>query len=109
MAKISIKRSYEVFNAIIGLWLIINPYNLKKLSRSNFHMLNEFFYQHAIIGLPNHDKAALYAQNDTDVDFGKNQGVYFYEFYDSIFEFVDNFTKSKLITEYVRFIKRLTF
>jgi hypothetical protein len=35
--------------------------------------------------------------------------MYFYEFYDSCFEIVDNFTNSRLISEYVRFMKKMTF
>ena len=44
------------------------------------------------------------AVRDIDVDYHHFKGVSFSEFYDNMFELVDNITKSKLIREYVKLV-----
>ena len=87
---------------MLDLWNLINPHSLSSLSRKVYVRLNSFLYLNGATGLPDPVMVQEYVGNDMIIDFGNTQGLSFWEFYDSMFEMIDNFAKSKLLREYVK-------
>ncbi|CAG9326989.1 unnamed protein product [Blepharisma stoltei] len=98
------KRSEKLLQSAFSFWRLINPSQLRSISKPVYIKVFENIYKD-ILDPNNTAYAKEYAINDAEIDFNGNFGLTFCEFYDSFFEFLDTMTKSVLIGEYLRFIK----
>ena len=106
--RISIKRALRLFYAIQQLWKLLNPFHLKALSKELYLKLNEYICNNfKPEPTSNTINALKYAQNDVDIDFDGKNYLLFGDFYDSIFEALDNISKSYLVNEYVRLVRNI--
>jgi len=106
--RISIKRALSLFYAIQQLWKFLNPFHLKALSKELCVKLNEYICTNfKPEPTSNTSYAIKYALNDVDIDFDGKSYLLFGDFYDSIFEFLDNISKSYLVNEYVRLVRNI--
>mmetsp|Transcript_19179 Transcript_19179/g.35029 ORF Transcript_19179/g.35029 Transcript_19179/m.35029 type:complete len:405 (-) Transcript_19179:62-1276(-) len=105
-ARVSIKRNFDYFASVYFLWLILNPFHLKGISYKVWLKFNEFLYRE-ITNFPDSQLAESIAQQDTKADFADTTALYFCDFYDSFFEYLDCNCKSKLVSEYARLVKRI--
>ena len=106
--KLGIKRDPSLFSSIQDLWTLINPMATNKLSKDIYLKLNSFIYSDVIPNLPSLDLAHKFALQDADVDFGKKKDtIVFKQFYDSMFEILDNNVKTHIVSDYINLIKKL--
>ena len=80
--RIKIKRNREIFNHIYAIWTSVNPNHVKILKRS------------------------LYTQIVTSL-FSSYKGIVFSQFYDSIFELIDNGVRSTELSDYLQTAHRI--
>jgi hypothetical protein len=102
-----IKRNELVFNAIRSLWQLLNPFHLPGISKQTYIKFYEF--THFSVLNPN-AQLEVYSevqQKDADLDFASCDSQPFTQFYDTVFENIDAYAKSSLISEYCRIIKRV--
>ncbi|CAG9319995.1 unnamed protein product [Blepharisma stoltei] len=104
--RFAIKQNEQLLWSTFTLWQLINPLNLRAISRVVYLSLFENLYQ-AFLGSPKSEFARDYALNDTNIDFQDRLGITFCEFYDGLFECLDTVTKSGLINEYLRLVKSI--
>lgn len=104
--RVTLKRNFDVFIAALNLWDMLNPFHIKGISKGTWQRVNEFLYKD-VVNFPDIKQAKQYAHQDTGVDFQNKSALLFVDFYDSLFEFIDNYCKSKLASEFVRLIKRI--
>lgn len=106
--RICIKRALSLFYAIQQLWKFLNPFHLKALSKELCVKLNEYICTNFKPEPTSNTSYALkYALNDVDIDFEGKNYILFGDFYDSIFEALDNISKSYLVNEYVRLVRNI--
>ena len=104
-----LKQHPVLFHLFQRIWTILNPFHIKLISRRVLRAFNEFLYEKIFGPTPDAVPAQPFALFDVDIDLGKGtkSGLSFCGFYDSLFEAVDNWAKSKLITEYALISKRI--
>jgi hypothetical protein len=90
----------------MSLWELLNPFHIKGITQLTWLRFNEFLYKQ-FVSFPDAKQAVVMARRDSTVDFQGRSGLLFTDFYDSLFEFLDSSTKSQLVTEYVRVIRRI--
>jgi hypothetical protein len=106
--RISIKRALSLFYGIQQLWKFLNPFHLKALSKELCVKLNEYICANfKPEPTSNTSNALKYSLNDVDIDFEGKNYLLFGDFYDSIFEVLDNISKSYLVNEYVRLVRNI--
>lgn len=106
--RLAIKRSLSVFYSIQQLWKFLNPFHLKALSKDLCIKLYDYICIHFKPEATSNTSLSLkYAQNDAEIDFDGKNYLVFGDFYDSIFELLDNISKSLLVNEYVRLIRNI--
>mmetsp|Transcript_17428 Transcript_17428/g.31453 ORF Transcript_17428/g.31453 Transcript_17428/m.31453 type:complete len:334 (+) Transcript_17428:6052-7053(+) len=105
-ARFKIKRSPHFKAAVADLWKILNPFHLKALSQKIWLSFNAFLYTQFLKNVPT-DSALAWAKQDTDIDFLHKLGMDFADFSNSLFEFIDSSTKSKLANEYTRLARMI--
>lgn len=104
--RIGIKKSEHFLAALAELWRLVNPFHLKTISKQLWLSLNNFLYTTYCTQF--HTELAIEcALQDTDLDYKRKSGLNFEEFKESLFEFVDAVTKSKLANEYTRLLKSM--
>jgi hypothetical protein len=106
--RLSIKQSRLLFFAIRRLWEILNPFHLSAISKKVYHRLLTFIYFNYLNCTSEASHSEEYAFEDTEIDFRGQSALGYVEFYEGVFECVDYFTKSYLVSEYARFVNNLT-
>ena len=106
--RINVKQSKLLFFAIRRLWEILNPFHLIAICKKVYHRLLTFIYFNYLNCTSEASHSEEYAYEDMEVDFNGQGCLGFVEFYQGIFECVDYFTKSYLVSEYSRFVNNLT-
>ena len=105
--RLLLKRSPALFRAILDFWNLINPFHFNSISRSIFLKVQEYIF----IEILNRSQDRAFVRksclHDAELDFGLRTGVTLSEFYDSMFEIIDAGTSSRLVHEYVKFIKQI--
>ncbi|CAG9314959.1 unnamed protein product [Blepharisma stoltei] len=100
--RTNIKRNHEVFSSLYGLWTAINPNHVKLVPKSLYKKLNEeisrIFYSNV---------NPYHIAQDIEIDFGNSKGIVFSQFYDSMFELIDNKITSKDLQDYIDLIYRV--
>lgn len=104
--RLDLKRNLDFFTSAYLLWLTLNPFHLKGISSSLWLKFNEFLYS-VFIPYPDPKIALSFAAQDTKADLHDDTALYFADFYNSLFEFVDCSCKSKLASEYIRLVNRI--
>lgn len=104
--RIGLKRNFDVFEAALRLWDFLNPFHIKGICKATWVQFNEFLYIR-VTCLTDTELAVQLALQDTSTDFYPGTALVFMDFYHSLFEYVDNACKSRLVSEYVRLIKRI--
>ena len=103
-----LKRNPKLLRLTQEIWSLLNPYNFKLLSKTIYLGFNKFVYSEIISAFYSDPTlAAINARKDVRIDLKGAKGITFWNFYDSVFELLDNNTKSTLVTEYERFGKTL--
>jgi hypothetical protein len=102
----AIKQHPIVYNAIQELWKLLNPFHLRGISKEVYIKVNEFIYTSVLNSIVE-PTARKFAEKDAECDFGTSSFIVFSEFYDSIFELVDTYTRSTLVSEYTRVLKNI--
>lgn len=103
--RLLLKRSPELFQAIQDYWNLLNPFHFKSISRSLHLKVQEYVYIDILNWSQDRDYVRKCCMKDAEYDFELRPGVNYVEFYDGMFELIDNGTQSKLIQEYVKFIR----
>ena len=105
--RTALKQHPVLFTLFQRVWGLLNPFHIKLVSRRVVRAFNEFLYEKIFGPSPETSQARPYATMDVDVDMKHRPGLSFCDFYDSLFEAVDNWAKSKLITEYALIARRI--
>ena len=107
--RVEVKRNARLLQLTRDLWSLLNPYNFKMLSKTIYLGFNKFVYSEIISAFYSDPTlAAINAVQDVKIDLrGGAKGISFKNFYDSVFELIDNNTKSTLVSEYERFLKNI--
>ena len=103
----ALKQHPLVYNAIQDLWQLLNPFHLRGISKEVYIKVNEFIYTSVFNSIGEVHTARKLAEKDAECDFGSSSFIVFSEFYDSIFELVDAYTRSTLVSEYTRVLKNI--
>ena len=105
----ALKQHPVLFRLFQKIWSLLNPFHIKLVSRRVLRAFNDFLYEKLFGPTPDSAPAQPFALMDLDIDLvqGTKSGLCFTEFYDSLFEVVDNWAKSKLITEYALISRRI--
>jgi hypothetical protein len=107
--RLGIKRSYELFNSILDLWNALLKPGDKCLNRNNYIMFCEYLYHDILRATSDPETARRCAISDAAIDFGNEFRMVFCEFYDAMFEVLDNCTTGKTVNEYVDLAKAIQF
>lgn len=105
LTRSSLRHNSALFQSLQRLWHLINPYHLKSLSKKVFAQLLDLAARHILVIDPK--VSAEYIVKDLELDYEERKGLVFCEFYDAIFELLDNAAKSRLVTEYVLLVRKL--
>lgn len=105
LVRSSLRHNPALFQAIQRLWQLINPYHLKSISKRVFGHLLDLATRHILVIDPK--ISTEYVLKDLELDYEGRKGLVFCEFYDAIFELLDNAAKSRLVTEYVLLVRKL--
>lgn len=103
----AIKQHPLVYYAVQDLWQLLNPFHLRGISKEVYIKVNEFIYTSVFNSIGEIPTARKFAERDAECDFGSCSFIVFSEFYDSIFELVDAYTRSTLVSEYTRVLKNI--
>ena len=105
----ALKQHPVLFHLFQRIWTLLNPFHIRAVSRRVLRAFTEFLYEKVFGPTPDTVQAQPFALMDVDIDLAKGakSGLCFSDFYDSLFEAVDNLAKSKLITEYALISKRI--
>ena len=82
----------------------MNPSALRAISKEVTLIILEAFYKQFPQSLANPSLILTYVNKDSEVDFKAKLGLTFAEFYDTVFDVVDNLAKSSLANEYSRIV-----
>lgn len=105
--RLLLKRSPALFRAILNFWNLINPFHFNSISRTIFLKVQEYIFIEILNRSQDRDLVRKSCLHDAELDFGLRIGVTLSEFYDSMFEIIDGGTNSRLVHEYVKFIKQI--
>lgn len=105
--RMSIKQSRIVFYAIKRLWDLLNPFHLPGISKKVYVRLLIYVYFYYLNCTSEISQSEEYAVEDAEMDFKGEVCMGFVDFYMSVFEIIDYFTKSYLMSEYSRFLNVL--
>lgn len=105
--RLSIKRSSELFSTVLDLWNKLQPPNEKTMSRNNYIIFNEFLYFDILRATADRETARKCAIMDAAIDYGNEFRMVFCEFYDAMFEVIDNCTNGKSVGEYVDLVRAI--
>jgi hypothetical protein len=105
--RISIKQSQAYFLSVKRLWDMINPFHLRGISKKVYTRLLVFLYFNYMNLTTDLPQSEELAEEDCDTDFAGEVCLSFVDFYNGLFECVDYFTKSYLVSEYSRFVNTL--
>ena len=100
--RIKIKRNKEIFNYIYAIWTSVNPNHVKVLKKS---LYSQIIHSISKSLFPNCSQVEI--DNDINLDFGQFKGIVFSQFYDSIFELIDNGIRTTELLDYTQTIHRL--
>jgi hypothetical protein len=100
--RIKIKRNKDVFNLIYAIWISINPNHVKILKRSLYTQVLTCLARSIYPSVSSRD-----LERDIDLDFGSTKGIVFSQFYDSVFEMIDNGVNSFELAQYLQVIHRM--
>ncbi|CAG9317301.1 unnamed protein product [Blepharisma stoltei] len=95
LEKSVIRMNNNIFQGLKSIWSYINPSQGKLLSKNSYSKLQQIFAD-ALYSRYN----AKNLQIDLSVDFGKDSGIVFQEFYDSFFEMLNSAISSKDVKAY---------
>jgi len=104
LKRVAMKRKIQLFEAIYEFWQLVNPYRLAGISKEVYSAIFEFIY-YDFVGGVTRDYAKQSVFMDASADFGKKEHLNFSDFYDALFEWVDCYSGSSLMSEYVRAVK----
>lgn len=105
--RLALKRSPALFRAILDFWNLINPFHFNSISRTIFLKVQEYIFVEILNRPQDRESVRKSCLHDAELDFGLRAGVTLSEFYDSMFEIIDGGTNSRLVHEYVKFIKQI--
>ena len=105
--RAALKRHPILFKLFQQVWRKLNPFHIKLLSRRVLQAFNEYLLNCVFSPVPDSSQSHLLAARDTEVDLKGKQGLTFSDFYDSLFEAIDNWTRSKLVMEYALVAKKI--
>ena len=105
--RLKIKRNKFVFEGILCLWKLLNPFHLTGISKQVYIKFYQFIHFSILsINTPAEDYENI-VKIDVEIDFKNSDVQGFNDFYDSLFETIDSHTKSMLVSEYCRILKKL--
>lgn len=105
----SIKRSNKLFAEIQKLWHNLNPFSLAGISRFVYTTFLSFMYKNIFKMHLNDHVFDEYVNNDVDLDFRTENCLFFTDFYDAVFDVVDQGTSGKSLSEYSNMIHNLVY
>lgn len=103
----SIKRSSKLFAEIYKLWIILNPFAIAGISRSVYVTFLRFMYKSLFKMHLSDYVFEEYVKNDVDLDMKTENCLFFSEFYDAVFDILDQATGGKSLSEYVSVLNNL--
>lgn len=105
--RILIKRNEILFREVKSLWKLLNPFHLAGISKQVYAKFYEFIHFHVLDSNSPTEDSEKVVKNDLEIDFRSAKVQNFADFYDSLFENIDLYTKSTLVNEYCRVLKRV--
>ena len=103
----SIKRSSKLFVEIYKLWSNLNPFAIAGISRLVYVTFLRFSYKSLFKMHLSDYIFEEYVGNDVDLDFKTENCLFFSEFYDAVFDILDQATGGKSLSEYVSVLNNL--
>lgn len=100
--RIKIKRSAEIFQLIYSIWTSVNPNHIKTINKKLFKSVIACISK-CLYGSAN----SLDLDHDINLDFGSYKDLVFSQFYDSVFELVDNGVRSSELNQYLAITYRV--
>jgi hypothetical protein len=104
----SLKRSPRLFTEIQKLWHSLNPFSIAGLSKAVFSHFLRFVYKQLFKMHLSDFIFEDYIQKDIELDFKGDTCLFFSDFYESIFDIVDQSTSGKSVSEYVSCVSHLS-
>jgi hypothetical protein len=105
--RTSIKRDQRLFEEILKLWKLLNPFHLAGISKQVYIKFYEFIHFTILnANVPIEEYTGI-SDIDAELDFNNTEVQDFTNFYDTLFENIDAYTKSGLVNEYCRISKKL--
>ena len=105
--RAALKRHPVLFKLMQLVWSRLNPFHIKLLSRRVLQAFNEYLLGYVFTPVPDSSQSHFLAAYDAEVDLRGKQGLTFSDFFDSLFEAIDNWTRSKLVMEYALVAKKI--
>lgn len=105
--RAALKRHPILFKLFQQVWSKLNPFHIKLLSRRVLQAFNEYLLDCVFTPAPDSSQSHFLAAHDAEVDLRGKQGLTFSDFFDSLFEAVDNWTRSRLVMEYALVAKKI--
>ena len=105
--RAALKRHPVLFRLVLQVWKRLNPFHIKLLSKPVLQAFNEYLLESVFTPVPDASQIRGLAARDTEVDLRGKDGLTFSDFYDSLFEAVDNWTRSKLLMEYALITRKI--
>lgn len=102
-----VKRNELLYKEITALWKLINPFHLHGISKHVYQKFFEFIHFSVLNANASVEEYELVWKVDLGLDFGDAEVLNFIGFIDCIFECVDAYARSMLVSEYCRIVKRL--
>ena len=106
--RTQIKRNELLYKEIAALWRVINPFHLSGISKTVYVKLFEFIHFAVLNPNAGADEVDLISKVDLPLDYEEGEVLNLVLFIDSLFECIDAYAKSMLVSEYCRVAKRLT-
>ena len=107
MKRILIKRNEHLFKEVQNLWKLLNPFHLSGISKQVYTKFYEFIHFSVLDSNSPIEDYEKVLKTDAEIDFNNLDVQNFSEFYDTLFENIDAYTKSTLVNEYCRALKRI--
>jgi hypothetical protein len=96
-----LKENIKLLMKMNQLWKVINPFHLPGVSKNVYYHILKFLYKYFYRAQFTDKIIEESVQKDLEIEFRGRRCLYFSGFYDSMFDIVDQYTSSKVISEYL--------
>ena len=99
--RLETKQNNKLLLKIYDLWKFINPFHIPGISRYVYYHILREIYKNLYKSQLRDEEIFQMTEQDMDLDFKGGGCMHFTEFYDAVFDIIDQHTFSKKISEYL--------